>query len=41
MFDIRKNSYIGGFSVTAAWRILGLRMKARPPAMEGSCEYIE
>jgi hypothetical protein len=27
--------------VTTAWRILGLRMEERPPAMEGSCEYIE
>jgi hypothetical protein len=28
-------------SVTTAWRVLGLRMKERPPDMEGSCEYIE
>jgi hypothetical protein len=23
------------------WRVLGLRMEGRPPAMDGSCEYIE
>jgi hypothetical protein len=27
--------------VTTAWRVLGLRMEEQPPAMEGSCEYIE
>jgi hypothetical protein len=27
--------------VTTAWRVLGLRMEERPPAMEVSCEYIE
>jgi hypothetical protein len=27
--------------VPIAWRVLGLRMEERPPAMEGSCEYIE
>jgi hypothetical protein len=27
--------------VPTAWRVLGLRMEERPPAMEGSCEYIE
>jgi hypothetical protein len=27
--------------VTTAWRVLGLRTEERPPAMEGSCEYIE
>jgi hypothetical protein len=28
-------------SVTTAWCALRLRMEERPPAMEGSCEYIE
>jgi hypothetical protein len=32
---------LGGVPVPAAWRILGLRMEERPPAMEISCEYIE
>jgi hypothetical protein len=32
---------LDGFPVTIAWRILGLRMEERPPAMEGSWEYIE
>jgi hypothetical protein len=32
---------IGGFPVSTAWRVLGFRMEERPPAMEGSCEYIE
>jgi hypothetical protein len=27
--------------VTTAWSVLGLRMEERPPAMEGSCEYIK
>jgi hypothetical protein len=27
--------------VPTAWRVLGLRMEERPPAMEVSCEYIE
>jgi hypothetical protein len=27
--------------VTTAWRVHGLRMEERPPAVEGSCEYIE
>jgi hypothetical protein len=27
--------------VTTAWRVLGLSMEDRPPAMEGSCECIE
>jgi hypothetical protein len=27
--------------VPTAWRVLGLRMEERPPAMEGSWEYIE
>jgi hypothetical protein len=34
-------SVLGGFPVTTAWCVLGLRMEERPPAMEGSCEYIE
>jgi hypothetical protein len=25
---------LGGFPVTTAWRVLGLRMEERPPAME-------
>jgi hypothetical protein len=32
---------LGWFPVTTAWRVLGSRMEERPPAMEGSCEYIE
>jgi hypothetical protein len=32
---------LGGVPVPTAWRVLGLRMKERPPAMEVSCEYIE
>jgi hypothetical protein len=32
---------LGGFPVTTSWRVLGLRMEERPPAMEDSCEYIE
>jgi hypothetical protein len=31
----------GGSLVTIAWHVLGLRMEGRPPAMDGSCEYIE
>jgi hypothetical protein len=27
--------------VTTAWRVIRLRMKERPAAMEGSCEYLE
>jgi hypothetical protein len=30
-----------GIPVPTAWRVLGLRMEERPPAMEVSCEYIE
>jgi hypothetical protein len=30
-----------GGSVTTVWRVPGLRMEVRPPAMEGGCEYIE
>jgi hypothetical protein len=29
-----------GVPVPTAWRVLGLRMEERPPAMEISCEYI-
>jgi hypothetical protein len=32
---------LGGVPVPTAWRILGLLMEERPPAMEVSCEYIE
>jgi hypothetical protein len=32
---------LGGVPVHTAWRVLGLRMEERPPAMEFSCEYIE
>jgi hypothetical protein len=32
---------LGGFAVTTAWCVLELLMQERPPAMEGSCEYIE
>jgi hypothetical protein len=27
--------------VRCAWGVLGLRMEERPPALEGSCEYLE
>jgi hypothetical protein len=36
-----QSNMVGGFPVTTAWRVLGLRMEERPPAMEGSCEHIE
>jgi hypothetical protein len=32
---------LGGVPVPTAWRVLGLRMEERPPAMEVSCEYFE
>jgi hypothetical protein len=32
---------LGGVPVPTAWRVLGLRMEERPPAMEVSFEYIE
>jgi hypothetical protein len=32
---------LGGVPVTTAWRVLGLRMGERPPAMEVGYEYIE
>jgi hypothetical protein len=35
-----KPCYVG-VPVPTAWRVLGLRMEERPPAMEVSCEYIE
>jgi hypothetical protein len=35
------NTMLGGVSVTTAWRVLGLRMEERSPAMEVSCEYSE
>jgi hypothetical protein len=28
-------------SVTITWRVLGLQMEERPPAMESGCEYNE
>jgi hypothetical protein len=34
-------SMLGGVPVPTAWRVLGLRMEERPPAMEVSLEYIE
>jgi hypothetical protein len=36
-----RKSMLCGFPVTTAWHILRLRMEERPPAMEGSCKYIE
>jgi hypothetical protein len=27
--------------VTTTWHVLRLRMEKEPPAMEGTCEYIE
>jgi hypothetical protein len=39
--DVPLHAMLGGFSVTMAWRVLGLRMEERPPAIEGRCEYIE
>jgi hypothetical protein len=35
------NSMLGRVPVPTAWRVLGLRMEERPPAMEVTCEYIE
>jgi hypothetical protein len=35
------NSMLGGVPVPTAWRVLGLRIEERPPAMEVSCEYNE
>jgi hypothetical protein len=32
---------VGWVPVMTAWRVLGLRMQERPPALEGSCEYVE
>jgi hypothetical protein len=32
---------LGGVPLRTAWRVLGLRMEERPPAMEVSCEFIE
>jgi hypothetical protein len=29
-----------GVPVPTAWRVLGLQMEERPPAMEVNCEYI-
>jgi hypothetical protein len=43
-FNLKKNvqsSMLGGVPVPTAWRVLGLRMEERPPAMEVSYEYIE
>jgi hypothetical protein len=34
-------SMLSGSLVKTTGRVLGLGMKGRPPAMEGSCEYIE
>jgi hypothetical protein len=33
----RRKSMLGVVSVPTAWRVLGLRMEERPPAMEVSC----
>jgi hypothetical protein len=35
------SSMLGGVPVPTARRVLRLRMKERPAAMEVSCEYIE
>jgi hypothetical protein len=32
---------LGYVSVTTVWHVLKLRMEEWPPAIEGSCEYIE
>jgi hypothetical protein len=32
---------LGGVPVPTAWRVLGLLMEERPPAMKASCEYIK
>jgi hypothetical protein len=37
----KKFSGEGGVPVPTAWRVLGLRIEERAPAMEVSCEYIE
>jgi hypothetical protein len=41
LLGVFNSAMLGGFTVTMAWRVLRLRMDERPPAMEGSCEYIE
>jgi hypothetical protein len=35
------NTMLGGPLLTTAWCVLRLRMKARPPAMEGGCEHAD
>jgi hypothetical protein len=34
-------SMLGGVPVPTAYHVLGLRIEEAPPAMEGSCKYIE
>jgi len=41
LYSVAHVSMLGGSLVTMAWRVLRLRMEGSPPAMEGSCEYIE
>jgi hypothetical protein len=36
-----QEAMLGEVPVTTAWRVLGLPMEERPPAMGVSCEYIE
>jgi uncharacterized cysteine cluster protein YcgN (CxxCxxCC family) len=38
---VTKKDHVRWVPVTTAWRVLGLRMEEQPPAVEGSCEYIE
>jgi hypothetical protein len=39
--DCVLKSHVRWVPVTTAWRVFGLRMEERPPAMEVSCKYIE
>jgi hypothetical protein len=39
--DCLTRLYATWVPVTRAWRVLGLRVERRPPAMEASCEYID
>jgi hypothetical protein len=34
-------THVSLIPVTTAWRVLRLQMEEKPPAIEGTCEYIE
>jgi hypothetical protein len=40
LLSTRTTFHVTWVPVPTAWRVLGLRMEERPPAMEGNCEYI-